>query len=376
VLCTLANLCARGKLEVRADGNLLEADALEKALRNTHGHGNVVLEPQIEFTASQVRALKEFFEDFFDTPPAASEAKALGKETGTALQDFMHQLTPLAAMVSHYPFLNALTPVLEKIKALTGKSYTWYLTELTRQEDALLDMKEGIIDPVRKFMGGPQKDIFDRARKFIQDQDPNFAYIEGDEAGQITGMLSDPDCFKGNCMQQVKLLLETLENKVNGQIETEIAEAREMVAALKSRIEGMAEFGVLNEEQKEQISRPFDEFNAGIERQKLIAVIRDTLRRFEESEYQRLLSNMTAWAQPTPKPEPVSVPGGAATPEPSQKPKPPEKTKPRIEYVPSRNLKVSFDKAWLADEADVDKYLKSMREALMEEIQKGKRIQI
>ena len=376
VLCTLANLCARGKLEVRADGNLLEADALEKALRNTHGHGNVVLEPQIEFTASQVRALKEFFEDFFDTPPAASEAKALGKETGTALQDFMHQLTPLAAMVSHYPFLNALTPVLEKIKALTGKSYTWYLTELTRQEDALLDMKEGIIDPVRKFMGGPQKDIFDRARKFIQAQEPNFAYIEGDEAGQITGILSDPDCFKGNCMQQVKLLLETLENKVNGQIETEIAEAREMVAALKSRIEGMAEFGVLNEEQKEQISRPFDEFNAGIERQKLIAVIRDTLRRFEESEYQRLLSNMTAWAQPTPKPEPVSVPGGAATPEPSQKPKPPEKTKPRIEYVPSRNLKVSFDKAWLADEADVDKYLKSMREALMEEIQKGKRIQI
>jgi hypothetical protein len=376
VLCTLANLCARGKLEVRADGNLLEADALEKALRNTHGHGNVVLEPQIEFTASQVRALKEFFEDFFDTSPAASEAKALGKETGTALQDFMHQLTPLVALVSQYPFLNALTPVLEKIKALTGKSYTWYLTELTRQEDALLDMKEGVIDPVRKFMGGPQKDIFDRARKFIQDQETNFAYIEGDEAGQITGILSDPDCFKGNCMQQVKLLLETLENKVNAQIEIEIAETREMVVVLKNRIKGMAEFGVLNEEQKEHISSPFDEFNAGIERQKLIAVIRETLRRFEESEYQRLLSNMTAWAQPTPKPEPVSVPGGAATPEPGQNPKPIGKTKPRIEYVPSRNVKVSFDKAWLADEADVDKYLKSMREALMEEIQKGKRIQI
>ncbi|WP_289020497.1 BREX system P-loop protein BrxC [Desulfobacter postgatei] len=368
VLCTLANLCARGKVEVRADGNLLEADALERALRNTHGHGNVVLEPQVEFTASQVRALKEFFEDFFDTPPAASEAKALGKETGSALQDFMHQLTPLAAQDSHYPFLNALAPVLEKLKALTGKSYTWYLTELTRQEDALLDMKEGIIDPVRKFMGGPQKEIFDRARKFIQDQDPNFAYIEGDEAGQITGILSDPDCFKGNCMQQVKLLLETLENKVNAQIEIEIAEAREMVVVLKNRIESMAEFGVLNEEQKEQISRPFDEFNAGIERQKLIAVIRDTLRRFEEIEYQRLLLKMTVWAHPEPKPDP--------TPEPGQKPKPLEKTKPRIEYVPSRNVKVSFDKAWLADEADVERYLESMREAFMEEIQKGKRIQI
>jgi hypothetical protein len=61
----------------------------------------------------------------------------------------MHQLTPLAAQASQYPFLNALTPVLEKLKELTGKPYTWYLTELTRQEDALLDMKESVIDPVR-----------------------------------------------------------------------------------------------------------------------------------------------------------------------------------------------------------------------------------
>ncbi len=41
----------------------------------------------------------------------------------------------------------------------------------------------------------------------------------------------------------------------------------------------MAEFGALNGEQQEQITRPFNEFNAAIERQKLIAVIRDTLRR-------------------------------------------------------------------------------------------------
>jgi len=39
-------------------------------------------------------------------------------------------------------------------------------------------------------------------------------------------------------------------------------------------------------------------------------------------------------------------------------------------------MKVSFDKAWLADEADVERYLESMREALLDEIRKGKRIQI
>ncbi|TXH19452.1 MAG: BREX system P-loop protein BrxC, partial [Gammaproteobacteria bacterium] len=214
MLCTLANLCARGKVEVRTDGNLLEEDELERALRNSHGHGNVVLEPQVEFSASQVRTLKEFFEDFFDAPPGAGEAKALGKETGTAFQELTHQLTPLAAQASQYPFLNALTPVLEKLKELTGKPYTWYLTELTRQEDALLDMKESVIDPVRKFMSGPQKGIFDNARKFVQSQEPNFAYIEGDETARVVASLTDPECFKGNRMQQVKTQVETLQEKV------------------------------------------------------------------------------------------------------------------------------------------------------------------
>ena len=376
VLCTLANLCARGKVEVRTDGNLLEEDELERTLRNTHGHGNVVLEPQVEFTASQVRALKEFFEDFFDAPPRASEAKALGKETGTALQDLTHQLTPLAAQASQYPFLNALTPVLEKLKELTGKPYTWYLTELTRQEDALLDMKERVIDPVRKFMSGPQKGIFDNARAFVQNQEPNFAYIDGDETAQVVASLTDPECFKGNRMQQVKTQVETLQEKVTAQIEAEIAKAKETVAALKGRLCGMAEFGALNGDQQEQITRPFNEFNAAIERQKLIAVIRDTLRRFEESDYQRLLSQMTSWAQPAPAPEPAPQPGKTATPYEGTKPTPPTKPEPRIEYVPSRSVKVSFDKAWLADETDVARYLESMREALLDEIRKGKRIQI
>lgn len=376
VLCTLANLCARGKVEVRTDGNLLEEDELERALRNSHGHGNVVLEPQVEFSASQVRTLKEFFEDFFDAPPGAGEAKALGKETGTALQELTHQLTPLAAQASQYPFLNALTPVLEKLKELTGKPYTWYLTELTRQEDALLDMKESVIDPVRKFMSGPQKGIFDNARKFVQTQEPNFAYIEGDESAQVVASLTDPECFKGNRMQQVKMQVETLQENVTAQIEAEIAKAKETVAALKDRLCGMTEFGALNGEQQEQITRPFNEFNAAIERQKLIAVIRDTLRRFEESDYQRLLSQMTSWAQPAPTPEPAPEPGETAKPDEGTKPTPPAKPEPRIEYVPSRSVKVSFDKAWLADETDVERYLESMREALLDEIHKGRRIQI
>jgi len=47
-----------------------------------------------------------------------------------------------------------------------------------------------------------------------------------------------------------------------------------------------------------------------------------------------------------------------------------------VEYIPSRAVRVNFDKAWLANETDVDLYLESMRQALLAEIRQGKRIQI
>jgi hypothetical protein len=49
---------------------------------------------------------------------------------------------------------------------------------------------------------------------------------------------------------------------------------------------------------------------------------------------------------------------------------------PKVEYVPSRNIQVDFDKAWLADASDVERYVESMRKALLKAISDGKRVQI
>jgi hypothetical protein len=244
VLCTLAKICGRGKAEVRNDGNLLEEADLERALRNTHGHGNVVVELQVEFTASQVRGLKAFYEDFFDAPPPAGEAKALGKATGTAFQEMKTDLKTLAGQSDRYPFLKALDPVLETLANHAGKPYTWYLTELLREEDSLLDLKENIVDPIRKFMNGAQKEIFDTARKFARAQETNFPYIHKVEIGKgeikepetgapapedLVRALTDPECFRGGGMQRVKTLVDSLEGKITAKIDAEITRAREKV---------------------------------------------------------------------------------------------------------------------------------------------------
>jgi hypothetical protein len=129
----------------------------------------------------------------------------------------------------------------------------------------------------------------------------------------------------------------------------------------------MAEFAEVSQPQQAQLQEPFAALQRTIERQVLIAVIRDTLRRFDEVEYQNLLRQMTKWAQP---PVVVSNDEGFDGE--------PAVAEPRVEYeIVSRNtLGVPFNKALLTNEKDVDEYTAALKRALLQAIQEGKRIQI
>jgi aspartate/tyrosine/aromatic aminotransferase len=104
--------------------------------------------------------------------------------------------------------------------------------------------------------------------------------------------LKDPQCFKGNHMQEIKGMIEFLEKKVKTKVDEEITKAKESVAALQDRLCGMDEFKGLTPEQETRVLEIFSRFCAAIEREGLIAVVRDRLRRFEESDYQRLLAQL------------------------------------------------------------------------------------
>lgn len=364
ILCNLAKLCARGKIEVRSDGNILEDDSLKKALRNTHGHGNTVLEPLTEFTASQVRNLKEFYEDFFDQPPQSSEAKILGKETGKAFQELLGKLNVLVAQASQFPFLNALVPAVKGLDEIAAKPYTWFLTELVRQEDELLDLKEQLVDPIRKFMGGAQKSIYTEAQAFIKAHEPNFAYIQGEEISQVSSILRDPECYKGNRIQQLKSSLEILKKEVEEKVREIRTQTIESLLTMQSRMQSMDEYQKLPDVRTTELDEPYQKLIDHIHHQKLIAVINDSMRFFEEQGYQKVLAKMVDLANQKPSKE-TDDEGGT-----------PEVREAEVEYISTRKIKVSFDKAWLANEADVDQYLKTLREALLKEIEEGKRIQI
>ncbi|MYB35058.1 MAG: BREX system P-loop protein BrxC [Gammaproteobacteria bacterium] len=367
VLCTLAMLCARSKVDVRIDGNLLEEnDVLERAFRNTHGHGNVLLEPQIEFSPTQVRSLKDFFQDFFDTVSTHSEAKSLARETGDMMQTKLDELNLHVNQKHQYPFLHTLEPVIERVRQMVGKPSSWYIKELIHETDDLMAMKEGVIDPIQKFMNGPQKVIYDEAQKLAQTHEPNLNYIESDEVHELQSLLNASDCFKGNGMQRLKQATESLRQAITSRIQRERLEAAQKITGLENKLCDMQEFSELQGEKQDEIRKHFRKTVSEIESQHLIAVIRDIPRKFEESAYPQMLSLITS-----PDQQDSPVEDGGTTGETKNKIK-------NIEYISFSSVKLNsaFDKAWLAGEEDLDVFLIRLRKILLNEIRNNKRIQI
>ena len=370
ILCTTASLLGRGKIEARSDGSPLEGDALLRGLQNAHALGNIVLELQVEFTPAQTRKLKEFFREFFDEQPAGAEGKALGIETGEAFDKIKKQLADLEAQSSRYPFLSALGQLQDSLREVTGKPYAWYLQDLGRHEDRLLDLKESILDLIRRFMGGGQKAIYDEARSYLADQNANFGYGGEDQARAIQEVLEDPNCFKGNAIQQIKGVLDALRAEVDNRLAAERKTAIANVEELRAKLRALPEFASLAEPGRREIEAAFTTVLDTIETSKLIAVIRERVSGFRASSYPALLGRVTA-------PPPVKKDGGDDEPRgfrdgASGSPLAPAQP----EYVAASALRVTYAKPYLADEQDIDAYLDTLRETLIAEIRAGKRVTV
>lgn len=367
IACNIAHLIGRGKIELKDDSNTLEDKALEKALLNTSMHPNIVIEPEIIVPASQVRNLKEIYEDFFDAPPRSGEAKELALEISQSFKDKLVELEKIMAQKSQFPFLATLNEVILTLRDIATKPYTWYFSELESYEDKLVNYKTKVIAPIISFMNnGALKTIYQDATSFIDKQKPNFAYIDDNEVKSITDILVDIECYKDNKLNTVKTLMQSLTEKITEALQKKRDEASVAIESMKNRLESTEEFTKLTQDQQASYLQKFDNFLNGISSQTLIAVISDNLRRFEDREYQNMLIEITSLVAP----KPTLTPAGENS---RVTPAVPE---PKVEYVNSKTLRLNFNKPWLSDEEDVDSYLAKMREALLKEISNGKRIQV
>jgi hypothetical protein len=358
VLCTLAHLCARGKIEVRESTNLLDDAELTRALTNSNVQGNLILDPQVEFTPGQTKKLKSFYNDYFEKVAHATEAKALAGETQQAFLDQKIDLQRLHDQAEHYPFLRLLTAVIDDLSELESKPYQWFVTELTGDEEKWLDeYKDQVIDPILKFMKGPNKTRLDEANHLLKQHDANLRYIDAEELDAIKAAVVDPNVFKGNMFKKLREDMGALKSKLNSKIDEQRSIALGEIESFENKLNQYAGYISLNDARKAEVQAKFELAKEQINEQSLIAMIRDTVSGFETHQYSQLFQQMDDW----------NMPPGEAPQSPGTK---------GVDIVGVRDLSISFNSPLLESEADVEAYLDSYKQALIDTIKQGKKVRV
>ena len=373
VLCLIASLVARGKLEARADSALLEGDALVQGLRNSHALANILLSPQIEFTAAQIRKSRELFQELFDLPASGKDARSLGAEWQVQLRKLTGELDALGRQATGYPFVAALDPLRNLLESMRDQSATWFVTGPVGQEDQLLDAKEDILDKIRGFMSGPQKGIYDEVRAFLTAQDQNLTYIGDATADTLRQVLTDPQCFKGSAIQALKADFYVLKERIE---QTVLAERKAVIAAIDEvteKIHQTSEYRALPTEQQRRIREELEMQKSGLASQTLIPALRNRATEVCSNLLADTLTRIAALT-PTLAPVPAHQPehAGGVAEGPSAPYVAPSPVKPQ--YIKAQSITVSFAKTYLEDEADVTSYLDTLKKTLLAEIGAGKKV--
>lgn len=353
IWCIVAKLYKRGKLELRQDSNILENEEVLNALTNNRLYANTLLDPQEDIDPKLIKELATVYNEFFDSPCPAKEAKEVAITFKNRLNEELVWINQLLMNKETYPFLSALDPVSDFIDKLCRKEYSYYLTQIKTFEYTLLDYKEVIIDPLKRFWNGEQKKIYDSIRIFFNGNQSNLEYMDGEELAALREAMDHPQPYKGDIIREAKAIRDALGGKILQLIEKEKELTREVIDTAMDRLKFHEDFNKLDEARRKAILKPFEEEQHKLKEQRFIANLRETRAKVTGRLMEQQLNEMVRLVTPS---------SGA--------------NEPVVHYRRIHSVKVSFPKNELKTRADVEAYVEALKKELNDLIEQNKRISL
>ena len=355
VFTVTAKLYKRGKIELKQDANVLEDEEALNAFMNTSQYGNTLVAPQADIDPRYVKGLKELYADAFDESCPCKEAK----DVALAFKERLHQMhievNQLLARRYEYPFLTSLQAFSELLDRVATKEYSYYLLHAKEFEDRLLDTKEDVLDPLKRFMNGEQIKIYDEVKKLLHGNTANFDYIQGDELDILKTLVKSNTPYKGNSVQLAKAAKDQLEKKVLELIAEEKTKAAQEAENLIADIKSRKEYNTLEPDEQQEVLAGLERSKSAIEAERFIANIRERAGSLSELHTSALNQIVTYLAEP-------ASDGQVA--------------EPMAKYIKRSSIYINFDKNELTTEDDVNEYVAVVKEAFLERIRQNLKINL
>ncbi len=357
ILCIIAKLYKRNKISIRQDSNALNDTEVYEALSKNNQFANTIIELEEEISNSFIQKLKSFHQDYFNEANLGNEPKDISRLFKQRITNELQDLNTMSTLRSRLEFLNALGEPISRIKLLVEKEHPYFFTSIELFQDNLLDDKEKIIDPIKKFMNGAQKDIFENILYYLESNNANFSYIEKAGIERLMLVKESKTPYLGNLMQEAKQALEQVKSELTIVLQEERGKAIGLIQGAIDKIKSFADFKKLDSKQQSEILLPLQSELIGINNERFIGNIRTRAGYAANEIYQKQLELMSLIANPSARAGDVNE-------------------KPKITYVSKDTVKVTYTKPSLETKEDVEEYIKALKEQYIKLIEENKRISL
>ena len=351
-LTFIARLYRLGKLELREKELLSSVEVIE-ALTNSRRLGGVIVRKQEQFDTSTVNALKRFHQELFNAQGLGTDARSTCEAFRMAMAEESQDLREIAAQAANYPFLAAVKPWAEQAEAMARKDDAYLLNQLGSFKDSWLDAEEDLLTPLKQFLKGNQKSVYDQVKAFEARYGDELADLPADLVAPLRTLLASDRPYAGGLIPQATTAITELQQQLEQRLQQVQAKALQEISEQEARLKVDADFQKLDSEQQAEVLAPTAAAKSDVQGSTKPGTALLRVNRYRSDEVPKQLQRLAALATP---PE-----IGPAEP---------------VTVVAASALKVNCPLSQITNSQELQQWLEALRAAAQAELDQGHRISL
>jgi hypothetical protein len=229
----------------------------------------------------------------------------------------------------------------------------------------LLAAKDDVLSPIKAFMRGPQRAVYNEAIAFLKEEEANFVEFPPEAVKPLRDLAGSNAPYSGNVLPAAKAAVASLRGLLTDLLNAERSKAILVLDEQEARLRTIEDFKSLTDLQREQVLAASVASRSAIEGARFVSGIRDRIQRYVTQDYPAQLALAAKLAvRVVPQPAP-STPGAVPAPAPAP-----------VVYTTAASLRPRCNLPYIASPADLEEWLNALREAAKAELAKGKRISL
>ena len=350
-LTFVARLYRLGKLELREKELLSSVEVIE-ALTNSRRLPGVNVRKQEQFDSSAVNALQRFHQDLFGVQGKGTDARSTAEAFRMAMADEAQELLQIAAKADAYPFLSAVDPWAKQAIELSKKDDSYLLNQLTSFKDDWLDAEQELLTPLKQFIKGSQKTVYDQVKAFEARYGDEFADLPAEQVEPLRALLASRKPYGGGLIPKASNAMVELQSQLAKRLQQVQDAALQQIEEQEVRLKADAAYQQLTDEQQSQVLEATTKAKADVRSADQPGRVTMRVNRYSSHELPKQLQTITVLATPS------------------------EVQKPEVTVVPAALLKVNCSLMRVTTGAELEQWLEALRAAGLAELDQGHQISL